>query len=196
MDTDTSRVRLRRLWKLADQRDPEVWWRHDVDYDLSCAVKMAALEKQHGVVSTYFFLTQAYPLNVEALEEIVACGHEIAPHVDLHGDRDSKYTDADLFDACQDAYDRLTWIYRPVSFVVSFHQPPRSVIGREIPGFESAQGPEWQGCQTADSRGVFHVSPEEILKTEGDVQINLHPEWWFWPKAKQQEWRLLESTKP
>lgn len=63
-------------------------FRHDVDADLGKAVRLAALEAELGISSTYFILLTSDFYNVysrssyEALREIQNCGHELGLHFD------------------------------------------------------------------------------------------------------------------
>jgi hypothetical protein len=61
---------------------------------------------------------------------------------------------------------------------LSFHCPPDCLLWRDIPGFESAYAPEWQGHYFADSRGAFLYGDPEDSDVR-PLQINLHPEHWF-----------------
>jgi hypothetical protein len=55
--------------------------RHDVDRVPARAVRMAKLEQEHGIRSTYYFRctrTDRFPNS--AIEEIAGCGHEVGLH--------------------------------------------------------------------------------------------------------------------
>lgn len=62
--------------------------RHDIDYDMGQAVRLAELEAEEGVRSTYFVLLRTDFYNAasragqEALQRIQALGHEIGLHFD------------------------------------------------------------------------------------------------------------------
>jgi len=196
VDTDFSRERLVALLSAAAAR-PEVVIRHDVDYSPFCAAQMAELELEHGIRATYHIRVDApdYDLTCDSIPRIVAAGHDLGPHVDLHADRGALFSDDELAAACSSAYRALSAAY-PSTRRVSFHQPPRDVIGREVPGFESAQSWRWQGRWAADSRGIWRINPEELLARGGPVMLNLHPEWWFLPDEHATALRAREATKP
>lgn len=197
-DTDFSRERLLSLLESARSR-PDVMIRHDVDYDVGCAVQMAELEADLGVRATYYLLadTEDYDLFLAgpAVQRIRDCGHDLASHVDLHAPRHAVFTTAALRAACIDTHAAISRHW-PVTRKVSFHQPPRDVIGRRIPWFESAQAAEWQGRYAADSRGVWRVSPEELLERGGPFQMGLHCEWWWLPEPEADAMRAREAEKP
>lgn len=62
--------------------------RHDIDTDLSQALRFAQLEQQEDVSSTYFVLLTSDFYNVfsktnrDKLRQIADCGHEIGLHFD------------------------------------------------------------------------------------------------------------------
>lgn len=70
------------------EKDRCVILRHDIDNDLSQAVKLAELEQTEGVASTYFVLVTSDFYNVfskasrDRLRQIAGCGHTIGLHFD------------------------------------------------------------------------------------------------------------------
>jgi len=181
---------------------PGVVWRHDVDYDPVCALKMAEEEAVHGITATYYVLPRSEDYNAFApraagcFHAILDLGHRIGVHVDLHAARDAKFTDMQLHEACARDWKLLRSGF-PCRFDVSFHQPPHDVLWRDIPGFEHAMSPGWDGLYVSDSRGVYrHGTPESLLATQGPVQINLHPEWHYLPAAEALALRKQEALKP
>ena len=66
--------------------------RHDVDHDIKTALKMARIESNHGIKSTYYILHTAdyfiYKLKttMQICKEIQDMGHEIGIHNDLVSD--------------------------------------------------------------------------------------------------------------
>src|SRR6185295_15370416 len=66
---------------------PSLLLRHDVDFCPQAALRLATLEAELGVVSTYFVLPHG-PYDVlgsafAAIRAIVALGHRLGPHYDL-----------------------------------------------------------------------------------------------------------------
>lgn len=176
---DFSLKRLEELFALG-QKHGHVFWRHDVDFSLDAALKMARFEAERGISSTYylFFTPQVCPFYTpkEALQvekELNELGHNVGDHVDER---------------------KVGWINnQPViawSKLVSFHCPTERVLWRKFDGFRSACEPQWRGFYWSDSRGQFaYGDPEEYLQYTNvpidvhtrQVQVNLHPEWWFEP---------------
>lgn len=191
---------LDRLSRMFAMNHLHVFWRHDVDYDLDCAVQMSAFEKEHGIRSVYFIRTLGVPYNVTRpeiiaqLDEIKANGHKLGVHVDLRMPRDARVFTGIMVR-------RSVEQTRLASFEhenrISWHMPPTSALWRKVPNFTSAFEPIWQGRYVADSRGAFlHDLPEARLERGDQLQINLHPEWWFLPDEEAEELRKQEELKP
>lgn len=179
---------------------PGVRWRHDVDYDPTCALEMAAVELSCHVRSTYFIRARGpyNPFSIEVrgiLHGIQACGHQLGIHVDLELSRDTLTPDWLLERATLRDYKLLSSEYT-VSRQVSFHAPPRDVYWRDVPGFEHALHRGWKDRVVSDSRGVWHGDPDAMLAGNDPVALSLHPEWWHWPQEKADEWRVIEAAKP
>ncbi len=198
VDQDFSIERLERLL----QTDMDTEWRHDVDYDPDCALKMALLEQTLGVQATYYVMARSESYNPFApntnrvFRKIADAGHMLGLHVDLQLPRPAKVTTERMVDACIQDRALLSRVL-PVIDAVSFHAPPNDVYWRDVPGFEHALGPEWEGRYIADSRGVWRDSPEQRLAfPDGPVQVNLHPCWWFWTAELAEERRRQEALKP
>ena len=60
--------------------------RHDVDRKPYRALKMAQLENQMGINSTYYFRSKPHTLNKEIIEKIFSLGHEIGYHYESLSD--------------------------------------------------------------------------------------------------------------
>ena len=70
--------------------DKRIVWRHDVEFSIAIAVKMAEIEHSLGIQSTYFFQVHCDFYNLlerntsHAVNYIKSLGHEIALHFDVH----------------------------------------------------------------------------------------------------------------
>lgn len=73
----------------ASDADEFLLLRHDIDYSVPKALRMAELEHEHGFAATYFVLltSDLYNAldgtNTAALRQITALGHSIGLHVDV-----------------------------------------------------------------------------------------------------------------
>lgn len=78
-----------RFCDVSDEIDYPAIIRHDVDMDLQEAVKLAVIEKNEGIRSTYFVMlsSEYYNLltgrNLKSAREILSLGHEIGLHFDI-----------------------------------------------------------------------------------------------------------------
>lgn len=193
---------LERLDRLYATRE-DVTWRHDVDFDPDAALRMAEFEAERRVRSTFYVMARSEFYNPFAkatrgiLRRIRTLGHQIGMHVDLEQPRTAPVTTETMRVTCR--WDRELFdsggVY--VSDRVSFHAPPRSIYWRDVPGFDHALAGRWRDRCLSDSRGVWREEPEAFLqRVEGPVQLNLHPEWWFWPPEVADQARAVEALKP
>jgi hypothetical protein len=158
--------------------------RHDIDVDIVRAHRLAAIENESDVCSTYFILTTCSTYNVAAarerrlLKEISDNGHEIALHFDptIYGDipKEEMQKKVEL-----EASQLEDIIQRKVKSV-SLHNP--SVHG---------QFPEFEGFNNAYNETIFsdeHYISDSQRKFRGKdpylfvlgitkrpIQINFHP---------------------
>jgi hypothetical protein len=72
--------------------------RHDVDHQLDLAMNMASLEKDNGVVSTYFFRISARNYNlfswegISTVKKILKMGHEVGLHYEKYINNNEVFT--------------------------------------------------------------------------------------------------------
>jgi hypothetical protein len=65
-------------------------WRHDVDFSMHRALKLAQIEAEEGIKSTYFVLLHSEFYNLlekeisELLKNIIELGHDVGLHFDSH----------------------------------------------------------------------------------------------------------------
>ena len=163
----------------------QVILRHDVDFSLDMAVKMASIEKELGVLSTYYFLlaSDSYNLlsknNSDSIEFIKDMGHSVGLHFDP-----TAYTDEKSgFEAELAIFER----YFGEVLSMSFHRPSKSVL----------EGIDWLpdrilGAYQAkffndityisDSQGAFrfgHPFEHEAFTHLRNIQLLIHPIWWM-----------------
>ena len=155
---------LKRLEKLLEL--PNVMWRHDVDFSLESALKMACFEAERGISAHYFlFFDDFCPFYsaddaTSLARELVNLGHRFGQHID-----ERYYPSFEHFRGRK-----------------SFHCPTERVLWREFPHFQSMYDPIWQGRYFADSNGHFRYGdPEDWSDHRAIRQVSLHAEWWFDP---------------
>lgn len=168
-----------------------VLMRHDVDFDLDSALRMAQAEAEAGVKSTYFFLVRTDHYNVfskrasRIVRQILELGHFLGLHFDCAAyegiDEPSRWADA----VRKEAQLVQEWFGTPVS-AVSFHRPgPLALQGdpaltdpflhtymnlfQKEMCYRSDSGGEWKWGQPADS---------PAFKDGGPLHLLVHPDWW------------------
>lgn len=179
--------------------------RHDVDFDLGCAMEMAKLEHTLGVHSCFLLRTDGVEYSdgaaAQAAGVLEMYGHIVGIHPDLGLPRDAGVTASRLAEAADTSF-RIASEHWTPDKVVAFHAPPVSVLWRDVPGFSHMMANRWRGRYLSDSRGRFLTSPEDSLPTKKAAkngvrfQLNLHPEWWFLAPDEAERLREQEAGKP
>lgn len=162
--------------------------RHDCDNDLVAALRMADIEAEEGVSSTYFVMLRSAMYNLLAppqaalVRRILALGHRLGLHFD-------ESVVAELSDGAVPAeVDRERAILRTefgcTIEVVSFHQPgPRILDGRIRLGCVNTydRGDLAGFHYTSDSNLTFRGGAPDVLFAAGTaplLHLLIHPEWW------------------
>lgn len=186
---------------------PHVLWRHDIDVSPHRALRMAAIEAEHGIVATYFVMLHSPFYNaLEAeirakLSAIAGLGHAIGLHFDLSfhfsvGDpsgietylRSERQLLEDLVGA-------------PVT-ALSLHNPE---IGNALQhdaeryaGMVNAYSRRLTRDYTyvSDSNGYWRFRPlrEVIEEAPSRLHVLTHPEWWT-PTAMSPRARMARAVE-
>jgi hypothetical protein len=170
------RTQLFKNWK----GDNVFLLRHDVDFDIGLAHKLALIEEEEHVVSTFFILTTCESYNALSkknlilLREMIGMGHEIGLHFDP-----SLY-DKKLETVLEKEIDILSFATRNEIKSISLHNP--SIHGQYpiFNGYINAYDPKWFSDDNyiSDSMFLFRgKDPYEFLKNinKNMIQILLHP---------------------
>jgi hypothetical protein len=147
----------------------DIYLRHDVDLSLDAALRMAELEAEHGVHTTYLLMTESVFYNLASSEgaDAIARLRELGHAVGLH----AVYPKVELderFDA-----------------VVSWHNPQAEYMGTTIPGATNVYAEPFFAPPTYRSDSNQHWRsgcPHEELRGGGFawLQILVHPEIWVY----------------
>lgn len=162
-----------------------VYMRHDIDFSLVEAVKMAEVEEQMGIRSTYFvLLTAPYynPLSEEGtalLRQLAAHGHELGLHYD------ASVFEGMTVEACRQRVARLAQLLGDHTGedirCIAQHKPASSSIHLDFPEFINAYEDRFfkDIPYISDSRKMFRIDDVfEFIKSTPKCQIALHPLWW------------------
>ena len=168
-----------------------VLMRHDIDFSLEKALKMARLEQQAGVVSTYFFMLSGHFYNLfsaqnrRIVNEIMACGHHLGLHFDCaaYPEVDSV---SDLNALVTTEVGVLESLIGKKVEVVSFHRPCKLVLtgdpGLTAPIVHTYMEKFVKDIEyCADSRGQWKYGKpmdREAFKQQRPMHLLIHPIWW------------------
>lgn len=179
---------------------PLALMRHDIDFDLGAARRMAEIESECGVEATYFYLLRTEHYNVLSaagsaeIERTLKLGHHLGLHFDCAA-YPADFTAAQLAEACAREAGLLgKWFGRAVE-IVSYHRPSPIVLTGDpalsapLPHTYSAPFMK-QMKYCSDSRGRWHYgdprsTPE--FAARAPMHILIHPIWWneaAWPGSE------------
>ena len=169
-----------------------VLWRHDIDFSVHRALRLAQIESEHRVNSTYFVNLHCEFYNLleaeifERFKAIMDLGHWPGLHFDtsFYGGFESESELASKLSFERGLVEQL--IGRPVE-VFSFHNPEATEVERfdadRIADMVNASGIGIRECYAyvSDSNGYWrHRRLPDVLEEGRDefLQVLTHPEWW------------------
>jgi peptidoglycan/xylan/chitin deacetylase (PgdA/CDA1 family) len=168
--------------------------RHDVDWSPRKAVRIAEIEADLGITSTYFFLVSSPFYNVMNAQEraqiaqIKEFGHEIGLHFSTHQYFDSESngedgyspTDEEIIAPINQERKVLESAADQSITAVSFHNPPEWTFRRSFSEFASTYEPRFfeEIVYRADSNQRWRDEPPFAETIPSKVQILTHPVLW------------------
>jgi hypothetical protein len=162
--------------------------RHDVDLSVVSALRMAQIEANMGIESTYHFLLTSPLYNPferatrERIEKIDELGHEVALHFSTHAYwSDGEPEESMLRTRVESELAALgTLLGRDMPPTVSFHIPPDWVLDREIAGLRSTYAPRYfsEIGYVADSGQRWRDDPPSADSLPERTQLLVHPGLW------------------
>jgi hypothetical protein len=173
-----------------DPAERFVLWRHDVDFSVHRAAKMARIEAEEGVTATYFLHLHSEFYNLLEFEvkrlvkELVSFGHALGLHFDTH------YYGVEHPEQLEQLLDREKCILEE-SFeaeirVFSFHITSPAIVQFDNPKYSGLINAYADYFRTevpycSDSNGYWrHRRLEDVLQKAADprLQVLTHPELW------------------
>ncbi|MCR4621561.1 MAG: hypothetical protein K5663_05705 [Clostridiales bacterium] len=161
--------------------------RHDIDYSLEQAIKLAETESSQGISSTYFvlltsdFYNPASSASYQALHRIIELGHNIG----LHFDETAYIYDVIPLEYYIRKEARILSDLLDVNInCFSLHRPNRITLetGLRIPGLTNAYGEEFfMGFKyLSDSRRRWREPIEDIIKSNKYERLHIltHAFWY------------------
>lgn len=172
--------------------DRHVIWRHDVDFSMHRAARLAEIEAESGAVATYFvnprcaFYNLLEPEILSLVDRIRSLGHEIGLHFDAGVKDIGTWTRDQLGAALQSERALLGAILNMPVRCVSWHNPDLSNLldfqDDEIDGMVNAYGARLRGdyAYCSDSNGYWRFEPMREVIAKGHPRLHLltHPAWW------------------
>jgi len=174
----------------AKEKDHCVLWRHDVDFSMHVAKKLALIEAEKQVKATYFIYPHCEFYNLFEKEifllvkDIQKLGHDIGLHFDSHF-YNIKSADQ-LGEALQKEKRLLESFFETEIKVFSFHNNNEFTMSCEeweyggmINTYASFFKEEVDYC--SDSHGIWRFSRlYDVLERaeRSKLQVLTHPEWW------------------
>ena len=163
--------------------------RHDIDNSLPQAVRLAELEAEEGVRSTWFVLLRTDFYNVfsktgrAALDRILALGHEIGLHFD-----EASYVPAlgadEVVQSIVKECGLLSALLETTVSTVSMHRPSRATLDADfqIPGIVNSYGKTFfhDFKYLSDSRRRWREPVLDIIRSGGYERLHIltHAFWY------------------
>lgn len=168
-----------------------VLWRHDIDFSMHRALKLAQLEYKTGVQSTYFLYPHSLFYNlmhrsiVDIVHQIIALGHDIGLHFDP-----TFYPDLsqdNFIEKVDFEKNLIKNVFNIEPVAISFHlfgvlkdAPPKDDL---LCGMVNAYGREIfdNYGYVSDSNGIWRFRRlQDVLEEakEDKLQVLTHPECW------------------
>lgn len=162
--------------------------RHDVDLSCEDALKMAQIEADRDVQSTFFVLLTSSLYNLfdqkrrEQLQEIESLGHDIGLHFSTHDywSSDNPPDTAELEHRVTEELVILNSLLSTSTEFVSFHAPPSWVLDKSFNEFQSTYAPKYfsEIVYVADSGQRWRDIPPSIEDHVTPKQLLSHPGLW------------------
>jgi len=169
-----------------EPKQETIYLRHDVDWSLKKAYKMAMIEHEHKIESTYFILLTSPLYNPmckqdrEIIQKINDLGHEVCLHFSTHNYWSQNPTKDILEKRVQDEIKILKKVIGDVCPIVSFHIPPDWVLGQNYDSFLNTYAREFFTEMTYIADSSQRWRDEHPLETEISerAQLLTHPGLW------------------
>lgn len=167
-----------------------ILWRHDCDFSLNRAKRLAVIEQEHKVRSTYFLNPHCEFYNLlekeqaAIVEVILACGHDIGLHFDAAFYQTTSEDELDELVAKEAGWLKDWFGVEPTAF--SFHNPDaflltceRDSYGGLINCYSRKFKDRIPYC--SDSNGYWRYRRlHDVLEKAAEpcLQVLTHPGWW------------------
>lgn len=162
--------------------------RHDIDMDLSAAVKLAKIESEIGIQSTYFIMVRCPIYNIfsqmdsEYIMQILSYGHHLGLHFDcaIYPDISINYIESFIDKECN----ILKLIFDQEIDTISFHRPGPIALNdvtlkKYLNTYEKVFLEYFSYFSDSRSKWAKGNPLDSIEFKEGkNLHLCLHPVWW------------------
>ena len=168
------------------KENKKVYLRHDIDLDIIGAFKMAKIEHNLGIHSTWFIMPNNRLYNImnqdviKILEEITSLGHKLGLHIDASGYTKPEELGNDLNKYYNFYKDKIK-----LSKIFSFHVPNKELFENDVKveGFINAYDKKFfkEITYVSDSNRREFLNEErfpDALENNESMQLLTHPIWW------------------
>ncbi len=168
--------------------------RHDIDYDLRCALPIAEIECTHNVKSTYFILLSSDFYNLLSedskiiIRELLKAGHNIGLHFDEMNYPEIIGNVEKIKNAILTEVDIMQQVLGLSINSVSMHRPSKNILDADlnIPGIINSYSKVFfkDFKYLSDSRRRWREPVEDIVQNEEYKRLHIltHP---FWYKEEE-----------
>jgi hypothetical protein len=174
---------------LDEPSETAVYLRHDVDFSLEFAHRLAVVNREEGVSATYFVLlrSHAYNLASDHSQAVLAKLRELGQRVGFHySDLGSDGT-VPLRDCVANDHRIASQLVAGLEQVWCAHSPSptllRACLELDTPGLVNASGERFMRGMTYYSDANMRYSPTTWLalaqRLEGPAHILIHPVYWI-----------------
>lgn len=174
-------------------------WRHDVDFSINRALKIASIENAEEIRTTYFIHLHSvfyHPLDPESadkIKQIIAMGHNLGLHFDVQFYRDLSFagshnvTGKDILHMLRMEKEILENTFDYSIRVFSLHNPDFDIFPRidddEVEGMINAYSCYLRKnyFYVSDSNGHWRFKRLSDILEEGEeerIHVLTHPGWW------------------
>lgn len=200
--TETEYRKLLRLakanWELisfTDYRKPGkvCLWRHDIDFSVHRAYRLAQIEAEEGIRATYFIHFHSKFYNAledevaERISKIQALGHMLGLHFDPQFYATAMNRRSEVLEQMEFERGIMRNVFKTEVHAFSIHIPDlsdwSSINTDEVNGMVNAYGPHIKSnyCYCSDSNGYWRfLRLKDVLEAAGDEKLHVltHPEMW------------------
>jgi len=201
--TETEYCRLLRLaksnWRLIEYKDYQqpgkvCLWRHDVDFSIHRALRLAQIEAEEQISATYFihlhseFYNPFEADNARLIHKILALGHTLGLHFDPSFYVECLQTNQQILTYLKFEQQILAKIFQTKIDIFSLHNPDignwlDTINQTEVEGLINTYGQYFRDNYgyCSDSNGYWRFRRlRQVLETADDerLQVLTHPVWW------------------